>query len=320
MILIDNIEKAYNRIQIEVNKTPVMTSRTLNRLTGGDIFLKCENFQRMGAFKFRGAYNTLSQLSNEERNKGVITHSSGNHAQAVALASQILGIKSTIVMPKGAPKVKINATREYGANIVFCENNLKSRTETTEKLISENGFVLIHPYDNDNIIYGQGTAAFELIQQVKNLDVVIAPLGGGGLLSGTAIATKGLLPHSKVYGVEPGLADDALRSIKAGYIIPSIYPNTIADGLRTSLCERTFTFIKEYVDGILTVSEEEIVDAMRFIWERMKIIVEPSGAVPVAAVLSQKIKTQDLRIGLILSGGNIELEEFFLHLEKKVKT
>jgi len=320
MKLVDNIEKAYKRIQNVVNNTPVMTSRTLNKLTAGEIFLKCENFQRMGAFKFRGAYNTLSQLTSEERNKGVITHSSGNHAQAVALASQILGIKATIVMPEDAPKVKINATREYGANIVFCENNLKSRTETTERLISERGYFLIHPYDNDNIIYGQGTAAFELIQQVKNLDIIIAPLGGGGLLSGTAIAAKGLLPQSKVYGVEPSMADDALRSIKAGYIIPSNYPNTIADGLRTSLSERTFNFIKDYVDGILTVSEKEIVEAMRFTWERMKIIVEPSGVVPVAALLSQKMSTQGHKIGLILSGGNIELNEFFFYLEKKIKS
>ncbi|TFG25769.1 MAG: pyridoxal-phosphate dependent enzyme [Promethearchaeota archaeon] len=317
-MLLDKIEEAYNNIKDAVNKTPVMTSRTLNKITSSEVFLKCENFQRMGAFKFRGAYNTLSKLSKKEREKGVITHSSGNHAQAVALASKILGIQATIVMPKGAPKVKINATRDYGAKIVFCENNLQSRTDTTEKLISEYGFKLIHPYDNENIIYGQGTAAFELIKQVENLDMVIAPLGGGGLLSGTAIATKGLMPHSKVYGVEPALADDALRSVKAGYIIASNYPNTIADGLRTSICDRTFSFIKEYVDDILTVSEEEIIEAMRFIWERMKIIVEPSGVVPVAAILSQKIKTQGHRIGLILSVGNIELNEFFSYLENQI--
>ena len=318
-MLLDKIEEAYNNIKDVANKTPVMTSRTLNKITNSEVFLKCENFQRMGAFKFRGAYNTLSRLSKEQREKGVITHSSGNHAQAVALASKILGIQATIVMPKDAPKVKINATRDYGAKIVFCENNLQSRTETTEKLISEHKYTLIHPYDNENIIYGQGTAAYELIKQVNNLDIVITPLGGGGLLSGTAIATKGLLPHSKVYGVEPTLADDALRSIKAGYIIPSNYPNTIADGLRTSICERTFAFIKEYVDDILTVSEEEIIEAMQFIWERMKIIVEPSGVVPVAAILSQKIETRDHRIGLIISGGNIELNEFFSYLEKKVR-
>jgi threonine dehydratase len=319
-MLVDKVEEAYKNIADVVNKTPVMTSRTLDRITNNKIFLKCENFQRMGAFKFRGAYNTLSQLSKDQREKGVITHSSGNHAQAVALASKILGIQATIVMPKNAPQVKINATKDYGAKIVFCENNLISRTETTKKLISEGGYTLIHPYDNDNIIYGQGTAVLELIKEVGNLDIVIAPLGGGGLLSGTAIATKGLLQGSKVYGVEPEIADDALRSLKAGYIIPSDYPNTIADGLRTSICERTFKYIKEYVDGILTVSEKEIINAMRFIWERMKIIVEPSGAVPVAAMLSQRIKTRNQRIGLILSGGNIELREFFSYLEKKIKS
>ena len=317
-MLVNKVEEAYKNIADVVNKTPVMTSRTLNNLTESQIFLKCENFQRMGAFKFRGAYNAISKLSKEQREKGVITHSSGNHAQAVALASKILEIQATIVMPKNAPHVKINATKEYGAKIVFCEDNLKSRTETTEKLISERGFTLIHPYDNDNIIYGQGTAALELVKEVGNLDIVIAPLGGGGLLSGTAIATKGLLPESKVYGVEPTIADDALRSLKAGYIIPSDYPNTIADGLRTSICERTFKYIKEYVDGILTVSEREIVNSMRFIWERLKIVVEPSGAVPVAAILSQKIKAQNQRIGLILSGGNIELSELFSYLEKKI--
>jgi len=318
-MFIDKVEDAYKNIVDVVNKTPVMTSRTLNKITHNEIFLKCENFQRMGAFKFRGAYNAISRLSQEQREKGVITHSSGNHAQAVALASRILEIQATIVMPKNAPLVKINATRDYGAKIVFCENNLKSRDETTEKLISEGGFTLIHPYDNDNIIYGQGTAALELIKEVGNLDIVIAPLGGGGLLSGTTISTKGLLQDSKVYGVEPEMADDALRSLKAGHIIPSDYPNTIADGLKTSICGRTFKYIKEYVDGILTVSEREIVDAMRFIWERLKIIVEPSGAVPLAAILSQRLKTQNQRIGLILSGGNIELSEFFSLLEKKIK-
>ena len=319
-MLVDKVKEAYKNIADVVNKTPVMTSRTLNKITNNKIFLKCENFQRMGAFKFRGAYNAISRLSKEQRENGVITHSSGNHAQAVALASKILGIQATIVMPKNAPQVKINATRDYGAKIVFCENNLKSRTETTEKLISEGGFTLIHPYDNDNIIFGQGTAALELVNEVGKLDIVIAPLGGGGLLSGTAIATKGLLPNSKVYGVEPAIADDALRSLSIGHIIPSDYPDTIADGLRTSICERTFKYLREYVDGILTVLEREIVDAMRFIWERLKIIVEPSGAVPVAAILSQKLKTQNQKIGLILSGGNIELSEFFSYLEKKIKS
>ncbi|MCK4481123.1 MAG: pyridoxal-phosphate dependent enzyme, partial [Candidatus Lokiarchaeota archaeon] len=225
------IEEAFQRINSIANKTPVMTSRTLNTLFKSDMYFKCENFQRVGTFKFRGAYNTLSLLTEKQKKQGVITHSSGNHAQALALAASLLGIQATIVMPKGAPVNKINATKGYGAEIVFCDNNLESRAQTTDKLIERNNSILIHPYDNDNIINGQGTAAFELIKEVGDLDLVIAPLGGGGLLSGTGIATKGLCPNAHVIGVEPTMADDALRSLKAGYIIPSTYPNTIADGL-----------------------------------------------------------------------------------------
>ena len=313
------IEEAYNKIHRIVNKTPVLTSRTLNKLVNASVFLKCENFQRMGAFKFRGAYNTLSLLTPEERKRGVVTHSSGNHAQAVALAASLLGIKATIVMPKGAPQIKINATKEYGASIVFCENTLESRTEETNKLIEEHNFILIHPFDNDNIINGAGTAAYELIKEIGDLDIVISPLGGGGLLSGTAIATKGLCSHAQVFGVEPQLADDAYRSIEAGYIIPSTYPNTIADGLRTSLRERTFNLIKKYVDRILTVSELEIIEAMRFLWERMKIIVEPSGAVSLAALFSGNINVNNKNVGLIISGGNIDLNQFFKQLESRVR-
>ena len=312
------IEEAYKRINNVVNQTPVLTSRTLNQLVKANIFFKCENFQRVGAFKFRGAFNAISLLSESQKKKGVITHSSGNHAQAVALAASILGIKATIVMPKGAPVNKINATRNYGANIVFCENTLESRTETANDLIKQHKFILIHPYDNDDIINGQGTAAFELIKEIGNLDIVITPLGGGGLLSGTALAVKRLHSNTKVIGVEPLLADDALKSLKAGYIIPSSYPDTIADGLRTSLCERTFNIIRLHVDDIITVTEFEIIEAMKFLWERMKIIVEPSGAVPLAAILSKKVPVENKRIGAILSGGNIDIEPFFQILEKKI--
>jgi len=315
----EGIEEAYIRIQNVVNKTPVLTSRTLNNLINTSVFLKCENFQRMGAFKFRGAYNTLSLLTPEERKRGIITHSSGNHAQAVALAASLLGIKATIVMPKGAPQIKINATKEYGAEIVLCENTLESRTEEANKLIVEHNYMLIHPFDNENIINGAGTAAYELIKEIGTLDILIAPLGGGGLLSGSAIATKGLCLNTQVFGVEPQLADDAYRSIEAGYIIPSTYPNTIADGLRTSLSERTFNFIKKYVDGILTVSELEIIKAMRFLWERMKIIVEPSGALPLAALFSGDLDVKNRKIGLIISGGNIDLNIFFKQLENNVR-
>lgn len=312
------IEEAYNRISNVVNKTPVMTSRTLDLQLKANIFFKCENFQRVGAFKFRGAYNTLSLLSERQKEKGVISHSSGNHAQAIALAASLLGIKATIVMPMGAPENKINATKSYGAQVVFCDNTLEARTKTTREIIKEQKFVLIHPYDNDDIINGQGTAAYELVKDIGHLDIVIAPLGGGGLLSGTALATKGLCPNARVIGVEPSLADDALRSLKAGFIVPSTYPNTIADGLRTSLCERTFNTIRTYVDDIITVSEIEIIDAMKFLWERMKIIVEPSGAVPLAAILSKKTSIENRKVGVILSGGNIDVEPFFQLLEKRI--
>ena len=313
------IKNAHKRISYLVNNTPVMTSRTLNKITTANIYLKCENFQRAGSFKFRGAFNAMGVLSKDKSKKGIITHSSGNHAQAVALAASILGMKATIVMPKGAPKNKIKATEGYGAKIIFCENSLEARIQKTEELINKEGYTLIHPYDNDYIIYGQGTAAFELIKQVGKLDLIVAPLGGGGLLSGIAIASKGLDPKIKVFGVEPSMADDALRSIKEGHIIPSNYPNTIADGLRTSLCERTFKIIQSYVDEIVTVSEREILDAMKFLWDRLKIIVEPSGAVPIAALLSKKIDIEEKKVGAIISGGNIDVEPFFQMLEQKIE-
>ncbi|MFW9867607.1 MAG: pyridoxal-phosphate dependent enzyme [Candidatus Thorarchaeota archaeon] len=312
------IEEAFQRIKNIANKTPVFTSRSLNSIIESEIFFKCENFQRVGAFKFRGAYNALSILPDDHEKLGVITHSSGNHAQAVALAASILGIKATIVMPKGAPINKVNATKGYGANIVFCDNTLEARTNKTEELIEKHKLILIHPYDNDNVINGQGTAVYELIKEVGELDIVLAPLGGGGLLSGTAIATKGLYPNAQVIGVEPKMADDAFRSIQAGHIIPSTYPDTIADGLRTSICKRTFDIIQKLVDQIVTVSEMEIIEAMRFLWERMKIIVEPSGAVPLAALLSKKVKVRKKKMGIILSGGNIDIEPFFELIEKRV--
>jgi len=312
------IVNAFNRINGVVNKTPVLKSRTLDSMLQATIYFKCENFQRVGAFKFRGAYNALLMLSFDEKERGVVTHSSGNHAQAVALAASILGIPATIVMPNGAPQNKINATKSYGAEIVFCDNNLEARTLTTEKLIEENNLTLIHPYDNDNVINGQGTAVYELINEVGELDTVLAPLGGGGLLSGTTLAVKELCPNAQIFGVEPAIADDARKSIEAGYIIPSTYPNTIADGLRTSLCKRTFDIIRKFVDQILTVSEGEIIDSMRFLWERMKIVVEPSGVVPLAALLSHKIKVNNKKVGIILSGGNIDIEPFFQLLEDKV--
>jgi threonine dehydratase len=312
------IEEAFGRIKNKVNKTPVMTSRSLNSLLQAEVYFKCENFQRVGAFKFRGAYNALSLLTEKEKKRGVITHSSGNHAQAVALASSLLNIRATIVMPKGAPINKVKATKDYGAEVVFCDNTLEARARTTEKLIEKNNYLLLHPYDNDFVINGQGTAAYELIKEKGVFDIIIAPLGGGGLLSGTALATKGLCPNAQVFGVEPSIANDALKSIQAGHIILSTYPDTIADGLRTSICVRTFTLIQKYVDKILTVTEKEIINAMRFLWERMKIIVEPSGAVPLAALLSKKTEVNNKKVGLIISGGNIDIEPFFQLLIERV--
>jgi threonine dehydratase len=318
MITLKEIEEAYKRIKDTINKTPVMTSRTLNERVKATVFCKCENYQRMGAFKMRGAFNAISQLNKNEIS-GVITHSSGNHAQALALSARILGVKATVVMPKGSPQVKINATKGYGAEVVLCENTLASREETTNKLIAQHGYTLVHPYDNDNIIRGAGTAAYELIKEVGALDIMFCPVGGGGLLSGTSVATKGLCPKSKVVAVEPKNADDTYKSFQAGKVVENKTTNTIADGLRTNLCQRTFDIIKKNVDQVILVTEQEIVDAMRFLWERMKIVVEPSGAVPLAGVLSGQVPVEGKRVGVILSGGNIDLEEFFQLMQAKIK-
>jgi len=300
-----------------VNKTSVLTSRTLDKMVGTRVFVKCENFQRAGAFKFRGVSNKLLLLSPEEKKRGVVTHSSGNHAQALALASSILGIKSVIVMPENAPKVKVDATADYGAEIVRCASTIKAREETCQDLVDRQGFILIHPYDDDQIIAGAGTAALEFIKEVGVLDYLFCPVGGGGLISGTSIAAKGLCPDSKVIAVEPEQADDAYRSFKDGKLYPSLYPNTIADGLRTSLCERTFKIIQENVDTIITVSEQQIIDAMKFLWMRMKIVVEPSGAVPIAGVIKMSGDFKNENIGALISGGNVDLDRFFNDVYRK---
>jgi threonine dehydratase len=321
MVEYSDILTAFDRIKDIVNKTPVMTSRTLNELTKAEIYVKCENFQRIGAFKMRGAYNAISLLTKQQKAKGVIAHSSGNHAQAVALSSKLLNIKATIVMPITSPQVKINATRDtYDAEVVMCENSLEARQKMTEKLIEKHGYTMIHPYDNDNIIAGAGTAAYELLNQINGLDMVFAPVGGGGLLSGTLIAVKGFNSNIKVYGVEPKNVDDAYRSIKSGKIESNETINSIADGLLTNLSERTFNIIRKKVNQIIIVSEKEIVDAMRFIWERMKLVVEPSGACSLAGVLSGKIPIENKKVGVIISGGNIDLNEFFDLIKKKIKT
>jgi threonine dehydratase len=311
MVSLQDILDAKLRIQDVALKTPVVTSTTLDRMIGGRIFFKCENFQRAGAFKFRGAFNTVSQLSSEEREKGVIAHSSGNHAQALALAASLLDVKATIVMPKNSTQVKIDATRGYGAEIVFCENTPESRVAVCDSLIKQYGFTLVHPYNDLRIIAGAGTAALELIEDVGPLDYIFAPVGGGGLLSGTSIATKGLCPNALVIGAEPANADDAYRSLKAGEIFPSVNPRTIADGLRTQLSDLTFAIIRKNVEDIITVTEVEIVNAMKFLWERMKLVVEPSGAVSLAGLLKMKEELPSAKVGVIISGGNIDLSDFF---------
>ncbi|MCW4052742.1 MAG: threonine/serine dehydratase [Candidatus Bathyarchaeota archaeon] len=313
------LQGAYERLKEIVNITPVMTSRTLNMVTGNACFLKCENFQRTGTFKFRGAYNALSKLSSEKKKRGVITHSSGNHAQALALAAKLLKIEAKVVMPENTPPVKAKATREYGAKIVTCGSDPAERERVASSLVREHGYTFVHPSNNLDVIAGAGTAAYELVQQVQRLDHILCPVGGGGLLSGSAIAIKALLPSARIIGVEPKNADDAYQSFKSGHIIRADNPNTIADGLRTSLGSNTFRVIREKVDQIITVSEEEIVDAMQFLWERLKLVVEPSGAVSLAGLLSQQVKDDPGRKGVILSGGNIDLQDFFTRIRQNIE-
>ena len=302
-----DLQTAAEMIVPHVHRTPVLTSRQLDAISGAHLFFKCENFQKVGAFKFRGATNAVMNLTEEQRSLGVVTHSSGNHAAALAHAAFSRGVKAYIVMPSSAPEVKKRAVAGYGAEITFCEPTLEAREAAAEGVIAATGATMIHPFDNFNIIAGQGTAAMEMLHDMPAPDAVIAPVGGGGLLSGTAIAVRHLAPAAKIYGAEPLLADDAARSLHTGTLQPALPPSTIADGLLTSLCERTFTVIRDNVNDILTVTEEQIVEAMRLIWERMKIVVEPSSAVPLAAVLANRDLFSGRKVGIILSGGNVDL-------------
>ena len=302
------VQNAYLQIRQKVHRTPVLSSRKVNERAGARLFFKCENFQRVGAFKIRGATHAVSSLTDEQAGHGVATHSSGNHAQAVALAAKRRGIPAYIVMPENAPRVKVNAVKDYNAQITFCESTQEAREATLEEVQKETGATFIHPYHNREIIMGQGSAAIELLEESQQLDLILAPVGGGGLLSGTSIATRGLSPETKVVGVEPEVANDAFLSLESGELQPVQSTDTVADGLRTSLSELTFACIQQHADGIVTVSEKEIIDAMRFIWERMKIIIEPSSAVPVAAIFSGKVDVQDHKVGIILSGGNVDLD------------
>ncbi len=298
---------ARQRIASYVHFTPMLTSNLINQEVGNHLFFKCENFQKAGAFKSRGAVNALLMLGNEERRRGVATHSSGNHAQALARAAQILGVPAYVVMPENSPKVKIAAVKSYGGIITFCKPTLDARESTLRSVIEQTGATEIHPYNNYQVITGQATAAAELFEQTDELDILLCPVGGGGLLSGTALSTTYFSKSTRVIACEPAGADDAYRSFEAGKIIPSLHPKTLADGLLTSLGEKNFPIIQRYVDQIVTVSEEGIIKAMRLIYERMKIVIEPSSAVPLAALLEQKIPTKNSRIGIILSGGNVDL-------------
>lgn len=304
---IQDIREAAARIENLIHRTPVLTCASLDSLCGAKLFFKCENFQKVGAFKIRGATNAVFSLTDVEASHGVATHSSGNHAAALARAAAWRGVKADVVMPENASAVKRDAVMEYGATIHTCRPTLEERERTLERLVAETGSVVIHPYNDHRVICGQGTAAVELMEDVDALDAVMAPVGGGGLLSGTALAVHALSPATEVIGAEPAGADDAHRSIRAGRIIPSENPKTIADGLLTSLGDLTFPIIRKHVEDIVTVSEESIVRAMRAIWERMKIVVEPSAAVPLGAVLSRPGDFSGRRIGIIISGGNVDV-------------
>ncbi|MGA1821398.1 MAG: pyridoxal-phosphate dependent enzyme [Thermoplasmatota archaeon] len=305
---LSDIEKAHDRIRSRIHRTPVLTNTGIDDITGSEIFFKCENFQKVGAFKFRGATNAVLSLTDEEAEKGVATHSSGNHAQALALAARDRGIKAHIVMPRTSPRVKIDAVRGYGAEITFCEPTLEARESTLNEVIGRTGAVFIHPYNNPRIIAGQATAAKELIEEIHDLDIIMTPVGGGGLLSGTALSTRYLSPGTAVIAAEPKGADDAFRSLEAGRVVPSVDPDTICDGLLTSLGSLTFEIIRENVDRIITVDDEIIIRAMRLHFERMKTVVEPSGSVPLAAILDNGELFRGKRIGVIISGGNVDLD------------
>lgn len=302
-----DIVEAHERIKKQIHKTPILTSKSLNAILGCNLFFKCENFQKVGAFKFRGASNAVLSLSDIELKNGVCTHSSGNHAAALALAAKMKNIPAYIVMPHTAPEIKKKAVESYGAKIIYCESNLKSREDTLAKVVEETGAVFIHPFDNYSVIAGQATCAKEIFEELSDLDYLVTPVGGGGLLSGSCLSAKFFSLGAKVIGAEPKGADDAYRSIRDGKIYPSVNPQTICDGLLTNLSERTFGIIKNNVEEILTADETTIVEAMKMIWERMKIIVEPSSAVTLASIMENKEKFYGKKTALILSGGNVDL-------------
>lgn len=301
------LQNVHNRIKPYINKTPILTSQLINNLCDANVFFKCENFQKMGAFKMRGAVNAILNLTEAQKSKGVVTHSSGNFAQAISLAAKNVGVKAYIVMPKNAPKVKKEAVKTYEGTIIECDSDVNAREDEAKRIQLEKGATFIHPSNNDDVIYGQSTATIELLEDHPNLDYIFAPVGGGGLLAGTLLATKYFSKNCKVIAGEPKEVDDAYRSLLSGKIERNKTSNTIADGLRTHLGDKNFPIIKKYVDSIIRVEEDEIINAMKLIWERMKIIIEPSSAVAFAAVLKEKNALKDKNIGVIISGGNVDL-------------
>lgn len=306
-ITFEDIRSAARVLAGVVNRTPVMTSRTVNDLTGYQVYFKCENLQRIGAFKFRGAYNALSRLSGAEKAKGVVTHSSGNHAQGIALAAKLLGISATIAMPTDAPQSKLAATRGYGANVVLYDRQQQDRADVAETLMQEQGLIFVHPYDQPHIMAGQGTAALELLEDIPDLDILVGPIGGGGLLSGCATAAKALKPDIRIFGVETEESNDWWQSFQKGERVKISPPNTIADGMRTQQPgELTFPVIREKVEEILLVSDLQVIEALKFILFRMKILAEPTGAVAPAAVLQKMVGPPGSKVGVIISGGNMD--------------
>ncbi|MEY8847577.1 threonine/serine dehydratase [Psychroserpens sp. XS_ASV72] len=297
----------YNRVKPYVHNTPILTSRLVNEHVEAQVYFKCENFQRAGAYKIRGATNAIMQLSEDQKKNGVVTHSSGNFAQALSLAAKSLGIKAYIVMPSNAPKVKREAVLEYGGEIIECEPTIEARQHAADEIVKSTGATFIHPSNHPDVILGQGTAAYELLEKIPDLDYIICPVGGGGLIAGTALVGTYFSEHCKVIGTEPFEADDAYRSLISGKIESNITANTIADGLRTQLGSHNFPIIKEHVSEIIRVTENDIIEAMKFIWERMKIIIEPSSAVAFAGVVKQESQFKNKKIGVIISGGNVDV-------------
>ncbi len=306
----ESIESAAARIAPYIHTTPIMTNKSINELSGLDLYFKCENFQKIGAFKIRGGMNASLQLTPEQMEKGVATHSSGNHAQALAFAAKMLGIKAYIVMPESSPQVKVNAVRGYGAEVTICASNQAARESTLQEIVDRTGATFIHPYDNDEVITGQATCVKEMIEAIPDIDIVVTPVGGGGLLSGTCLGAHYFKPGLKVYAGEPEGAADAVLSIQSGKVEKAPFINTIADGLMTTLSDRTLAIIKAHVSDILLVSDDEIKAALRLVYERMKIIIEPSCAVPLAAVLKNPALFKGKKVGIILSGGNVDLSKF----------